>query len=173
MSEGRKATLTLPASREIGWVEKLGLVGKAVAAAAKSEMTVVKNCMMDSRWSFDGWCRQQEDMNCSCSRICVGCWWVLDKLVVDGFQEQLMVDAFDDGCKDIVVVESNRGGYPSGFVKKQDGRAQQEAASHVIIRVGGSSFPRWWTGTINTFERVSGQTSKESAPLLIATSSSC
>lgn len=41
-----------------------------------------------------------------------------------------------------MVVESNRRGHSSGFVEKQDGRAQQEAASHVIIRVGGSSFPR-------------------------------
>lgn len=41
------SALTLPASRETGRVRKLGLVGKAVAAAAKSEKAAVKKCMMD------------------------------------------------------------------------------------------------------------------------------
>jgi hypothetical protein len=57
-----KAVLTLPASRETGRVRKLGLVGKAVAAAAKSEKAAVKKCMMDD-------VVDDEDMDCSwCSR---------------------------------------------------------------------------------------------------------
>jgi hypothetical protein len=88
---------------------------------------------------------------------------VIDELVFEDEEEQLMVGCFDDGCKD-VVVESRRRGQPSGFVEEQDGRAKQEAASHVIIMV-----PSHVDGQeqINTS---SSCVTRESAPLLIATS---
>jgi hypothetical protein len=58
---------------------------------------------------------------------------VLDEWVSeDEEEEQLMIECFDDGCKDVVVVARRRG-WLSGFVEEPDGRAKQEAASHVII----------------------------------------
>lgn len=67
---------------------------------------------------------------------------VLDGMVLEDEEEQLMVRCFGDGCKDVVVIlRSKRRGQSSGFVEERDGRAKQEATSHVIIKVGGSSFP--------------------------------
>lgn len=65
---------------------------------------------------------------------------VLDRMVLEDEEEQLMIRCFGDGCKDVVVLRSGRRGQSSGFVEERDGRAKQEATSHVIIRVGGSSF---------------------------------
>jgi hypothetical protein len=57
----------------------------------------------------------------------------LDEWVSEDEEEQLMmVECFDDVCKDVVVVARRRG-WSSGFVEEPDCRAKQEAASHVII----------------------------------------
>ena len=53
--------------------------------------------------------------------------------MLDEEEEQLMVEWFDDGCKDVVVVERKRRGQSSGFVEEQDGRAKQEAAPHEVM----------------------------------------
>jgi hypothetical protein len=55
-----------------------------------------------------------------------------DGLILEDEEEQLVVGCFDDGCKDIVVFGRRRG-WSSGFVEERDGRARQEATSHVII----------------------------------------